>query len=298
MRKCKLVILSVLGIVLVTTDATNAVDAPKLTFKFTKANVPGAISTYPRGINTAGVMVGQYYDSAGHYHGYILNGKKLTELDDPEGTAGTTSATGLNPTEPISVVGFYTRSSDGFQAGFLYKKEKYTNIPAPKAYRSLTPRAINDRGAIVGVYNDSNGQAQPFLLEGKKYTTLNIPGAKFGFATGINNAGWIVLEWSDGNGHWQGSLTKDSGKTYKTINVPGAADSFPGGVNTAGDIIFEWHDSSGVAHCALSQKGKYYKFNYPKAVTSYAIGLNDESTVIGGYQLSTNDPYSGFKATY
>ncbi len=298
MRKYTRVILSTLAIALVTTLTVTAADAPKLTFKFTKASVPGAIQTYPGGINNAGVMVGQYYDSAGHYHGYLLNGKKLTELDDPEGKPGTTGANGLNPNGAISVVGYYTRSSDGIQAAFLYKNGKYTTIPAPKAYRGLNPLSINDSGTIVGVYNDSNGLARPFLLKGKKYKTLNIPGARFGFATGINNAGWIVLWWSDANGHVEGSLTKNYGKTYKTINVPGATDSYPGGVNSAGDIIFEWHDSSGIAHGALLQGGKYYKFNYPKAVSSYANGINDENTVIGGYKLSTNGPNAGFKATY
>src|SRR5271157_379465 len=85
--------------------------APLLTFKFHKLNVPGAAQTEPGGVNNAGVSVGAYVDTAGLAHGYILNGKSLTTLDDPNGMAGTTGANNLNPDGTISVVGSYTNSA-------------------------------------------------------------------------------------------------------------------------------------------------------------------------------------------
>jgi hypothetical protein len=83
-------ILCVLGLALASAVAATAGDAPKLSFTFTKANVPGAMQTGPGGINNAGVMVGGYVDKNSVSHGYILNGKKLTTLDDPKAMAGTT----------------------------------------------------------------------------------------------------------------------------------------------------------------------------------------------------------------
>jgi hypothetical protein len=71
-------ILCVLGFALACAVADTAADTPKLTFTFTKANVPGAMQTGPSGINNAGVMVGGYVDKNSVSHGYILNGKKLT----------------------------------------------------------------------------------------------------------------------------------------------------------------------------------------------------------------------------
>jgi hypothetical protein len=76
----------VLGCVLALMATATAEDAPPLTFKFTTVNVPGALQTYPLGVNNAGVSVGQYQDKNMGIHGYILNGKKLTKLDDPNGT--------------------------------------------------------------------------------------------------------------------------------------------------------------------------------------------------------------------
>jgi hypothetical protein len=137
-----------------------------------------------------------------------------------------------------------------------------------------------------------------FLLKGKKYTTLDVPGATEGTtAKAINDAGWIVLYGYDSNGA-NSFLTKNNGKTYKMINVPGAKASFAEGLNSAGDVVYEWADSGGADHVALSQAGKYYKFDYPKSVFTYGGGINDKNTIVGFYQTNLTGPVSGYKATY
>jgi len=297
MKNCKSILCVLAFALAFTVVAATAADAPPLSFKFTTVNVPGAMDTYPGGVNNAGVSVGEYLDSSGAAHGYILNGKKLTTLDDPKGEAGTTGGSNLNPDGAISVVGFYTNSS-GNSVGFLYKKGKYTDIPGPKGAVASSGNAINDSGAIVGEYVDSSVVAHGFLLKGKKYTTLNVPGAASTVATGINKGGWIVLYWVNSSGAVESSLTKNSGKTYKAINVPGAASTYALDLDAAGDVTYQWLDSAGASHGALLHSGKYYKFDYPKAVWTYGGGINDKSTIVGGYQATTGGPISGFKATY
>jgi hypothetical protein len=288
--------LRVLGFALACTVGAAAGDAPKLTFTFTKANIPGALQTHTYGVNNAGVMVGAYRDKSSG-HGYILNGKKLTNLDDPKAQPGSTIANGLNPNGAISVVGGYN-TPDGVPVGFLYKNGKYTDIPGPEGALQSFANSINDSGAIVGWYVDSSDVMHGFLLEGEKYTTLDVPGATEGTgAIGINTLGWIVLYGYNSTGA-QSALTKNNGKTYKTINVPGAVVSFASDLDSAGDVVYEWVDSSHAAHGALLQAGKYYKFNYPKAVFTYGGGINDKSTIVGWYQISNTGPVSGYKATY
>jgi hypothetical protein len=296
MKNCKS-LLCVLGVVLVFTLATTAADAPKLSFTFATANVPGAAQTFPGGVNNAGVTVGEYVDTAGAIHGYILKGKKATTLDDPKGV-GTTGGNNLNPNGAISVVGLYTNSA-GNSVGFLYKNGKYTDIPGPKAAVSASASAINDSGAIVGDYVDSAGVTHGFLLKGKKYTTLDVPGANgLTIATGINKGGWICLYWADSAGAIESSLTKNSGKTYKTINVPGAPSSVALDLDAAGDVSYEWIDSGGLGHGALLHAGKYYKFDHPKSVQTYGGGINDKNTITGGFQATSGGPFSGYKAVY
>ena len=59
MKNCRSM-LWVMGLALACTVGATAGDPPKLTFTFTKANVPGAMQTGPSGINNAGVIVGWF----------------------------------------------------------------------------------------------------------------------------------------------------------------------------------------------------------------------------------------------
>jgi uncharacterized membrane protein len=285
--------MSMLAFALTFAVAAAAADAPKLTFTFSQANVPGALQTIPFGVNNAGVTVGQYEDKATLLHGYILDGKKLTKLDDPKGTS--TACFSLNPNGAMAVVGYYINSK-GNAVGFLYQKDKFTDIPGPAGAKSSDASAINDFGAIVGSYTDSSNITHGFLLKGTAYKTLDVPGAIYTVGTGINNKGSIVLYWEDSKGVLESSIY--NGKTYKTFNVPGAiGGSAAQAINSAGDVVYQWGDSSGI-HGALLRAGKYYKFDYPKSVFTSGDGINDKNTVVGPYEAKTSGPFSGFKATY
>ena len=297
--KTKKTMLCVLGFMLLfTVAAASAADAPKLTFKFTTINVPGALRNVPDDINNAGVTVGLYVDSSDVQHGYILKGKNLTTLDDPNGT--NTAANGINFNGAVMVVGSYTNSSRN-SVGFLYKDGKFTDIPGPTGATSSYANGINDQGWIVGDYEDSRGNYHGFLLQGDTYTTLDRPGATGSFATGINNKGNIVLGWWSSIGvYYKGAITKDLGKTYHRLKVPhtGTLGSIPSDINNEGDIVFYWYETSRAHLSALLHAGTYYKFNYPKAYQSAGNGINDRNTIVGPYQLTEGGTVSGYKATF
>lgn len=213
-------LLCVFGLVpLFSVAVAGVADAPKLSFKFTKANVPGASQTYVAEINNEGVMVGQYRDSSGVYHGYILKGNNLVTLDHPNGT--NTSVSGINFNGAIAVVGYYTNSS-GNSVAFRYKPDtkQFADIQPPEGAASLYTGGINDQGWIVGGYVDASGVNHGFLLRGKKYTTLDVPDATATYAYGINNKGNITLTWVDSKDAYEGALYNYSAKTYTTIDVP------------------------------------------------------------------------------
>jgi uncharacterized membrane protein len=298
--KTNKLMLCVLGLVLVFTVASaSAADAPRLTFKFHTKNVPGAVQTFLFDINNAGVMVGQYEDSSGGYHGYILDGKKTT-LDDPKGIK--TAANGIKPNGAIVVVGAYTNNSTHQSMGFLYnaKTKKFKDITGPAHATSSGAIEINDEGWIVGQYADSSNKQHGFLLQGKKYTTLDVPTAIASGAYGINNKGKIVLTWVNSSGAYEGALTTNFGKTYTTINVPdtGPQGSFAECINNEGDIVFLWFDSSRLVHGALSHDGTYYKFSYPKVYESNAYCINDKNAIVGTYQTTYGGNWSGYVATF
>jgi len=165
----------------------------------------------------------------------------------------------------------------------------------------VAANAINDKGGIVGNYADSAGVQHGFLLKGGKYTTLTVSGGLGTVATGINNKGTIVAYYFVNSTGTLGSvMTTNNGKTFKKINVPGAGalGSGPLDINNENDVCYEWFDSSGLFHGALFHKGKYYKFDYPKAYESYGGGLNDKSTVAGGYIPTKGAVFQSFNATF
>jgi len=295
MKHCKSTA-CILGFVLALAAASTAADKPPLTFKFKKFTVPGAVQTNAGGINNTGVIVGQYEDKNLVLHGFILQGKKLTKLDDPNGTSGTTGASNLALDGPIAVVGTYTSSKTGAAVGFLYKGGKFTDIPGPAGATASSASAINDSGDIVGDYVDAKSVTHGFLLKKGKYTTLDPPGSLGTVATGVDKKDNVVMYWVNSGGTDESAYY--NGKTYKTINVPGETDSIATDINTAGDITYQVIDSAGNDHGALLHAGKYYKFDYPKSAFTFAGAANDHSTIVGGYRTTAQGNLIGFTASY
>ena len=122
--------------------ATGASQAPTLTFHFKDVNFPGAAGTSVYGINDAGVIVGQYYDKQGVFHGFKLDHGKGTTIDDPNGS--NTLCSDINSSDAI--VGQYTADPSGDNHGFLYENGKFTDI-APDKLSGAS--GINDNGYIV-----------------------------------------------------------------------------------------------------------------------------------------------------
>jgi hypothetical protein len=291
------VILWAMGFVLLLAIAAVAQDAPPLTFKFTKASVPGAVSTSAGGINNAGMSVGLYTDSKGVGHGYILKGSKFIKLDDPKAKTGTTAGSNIQY-NGTAVVGSYT-SKAGASVGFLYKAGKFTDVPGPKGNTGTSANAINDSAAIVGDYVDSAGNVHGFLLRGGKYTKVDVPGGFGTVATGVSNKGVIVVYYAvNSTGTVGSAITTNNGKTFKKINVPGAASSYALDLDNEGDVTYEWLDSAGLIHAALLHGGKYYKYSYPKAYETYGGGLNDKNMVAGGYVPTKGANFQAFNATF
>jgi uncharacterized membrane protein len=289
-------VLRVLAMFLAFACIATAADAPKLTFKFKTINVKGSQETDVYANNNAGVMVGEYFDSSGVQHGMILKGTKVTTIEDPNGTD--TAGYGINNVG--AVVGFYINSLGNGQ-GFLYYKGKFKDVGTGPVGNGSAAYGNNDKGEIVGTYVDSSNVQHGFLKKGKKYTTLDYPGATFTIAHSINNSGLITIIWGDSSGNEEGALY--DGKEYTLINVPGAVSSYPHKIDTAGDIVYSWADSNGNFHGELctncaSNSRTFYTVDDPKGAQARANGINDHRTIVGRFIPSGNTTFEGFKATY
>ena len=264
-----------MAVVLMAILATGVSAAPTLTFHFRDVKFPGAAGTSAYGINDAGIIVGQYYDSQGVFHGFKLDHGKGTTIDDPNGTD--TICYGINSSG--SIVGSYTSSSTGQNRGFLYKDGKFTDI-APGALSGAS--GINDNGIVVGeAANCLFCAGYGFVWNGHKFKKLVFPGAAYTSAGDINNHDVITIVAPDSNlvGH---SYLYRNGK-YTEVKVPGAVDSYLEGNNNSDDLVFAWDNgNSGTSHGALRYKGRFYKFDAPKGRNETApFQLNDHRQIVG-----------------
>lgn len=200
-----------------------------------------------------------------------------------------TLAEGINPgaTNPkMSIVG-----EDGAGTFVAHVSGKKT---VTETYRATTyphagaPIDINDLGQIVGEYVDGSGITHGFEVNGKTFTTIDVPfaGSKGTYPVSINNSGEIVGSWSN-EGIAQGFTLIEG--TYTSFNYPGATYTFGQDINSQGDIvgIYISPDSNGNQGFLLSG-GTYTSIEFPGAVNTEAIAINDSGVIIGVY--FTSDP--------
>jgi uncharacterized membrane protein len=181
----------------------------------------------------------------------------------------------------------------------------YSDITFPGSI-STSPSGINNKGDVVGSYQNSSG-VFGFLLSNGTYTTISCPAATTGtYAVGINENGVIVGYYTTAfkdygfvylNGEcknlaaFNGSVPYASGinnaghivgyyyvatdvthgfelvgKTYTDLSAPGATQTTAIGINLAGDISGSYFDTSGGEHGFLLRNGKYQTVDIPGAV--------------------------------
>jgi uncharacterized membrane protein len=97
-----------------------------------------------------------------------------------------------------------------------------------------TPKCVNNRGVIVGVYDDQNGQAHGFIYRDRTFRTIDVPRAVFTNAVGINDRGQIVgrFRYADNVDHRY--LLGDG--VFHRIDYPGSVGTIARDINDKGQI--------------------------------------------------------------
>ena len=142
------------------------------------------------GINNSGQIVGSYANASGPYNGYLLSGTEVTTLTGPEAT-GDTYAFGIN--DLGQVVGSF-QGADNNWFGYKYADGIYSTFSVTQAIPGefYAVLGINNSGVIVGNYSGSDNNMHGFIYVDGISTTLDFPGARYTWATGINDLGQIV----------------------------------------------------------------------------------------------------------
>ena len=292
---------SILGVSLVLMFvAVGIAAAPPLTFTFSDVHAnKTATETDTFGVNNAGIIAGDYVDSAGVQHGMILAGKKLTSVDHANCvntggfSAGAIAFYGVNSAG--AAAGWCASTKTGLDLGFVYSGGKFTNIKFPKS-TSTQAIGINDNGVVVGLYLDSSGVQHGFVKKGSKYTSIDISGDTSTEAWGVNNAGQIAVFAISSAGGYDSFIY--NGKKFKKVSDPnaGTTGTIIRSVNNKGDAAGAYFDSNSEEVGFLLHGGKYYDVKDPKASNNTRPdGVNDKLEIVGRY-TPTDGSNVGFKA--
>jgi hypothetical protein len=291
-----------LGVVLVLTFvAVGIAAAPPLTFTFSDVHAnKTATETDSYAVNAAGVIVGDYVDSSGIQHGMILNGAKLTTVNNKNcqttgGATGSISFFGVNSAG--TAVGWCISTKTGLDIGFVYSKGKFTTVNYPKS-NGTQLSGINDKGDVVGLWVDTALATHGFSKIGTKFANIDVKGDTNTVAWGINNARQITVYATNSASEFDAFLM--TGSKLKNIDNPkakGGLGTIVHTPNNKGDIDGTYYDSTGAERGWLLHLGKYYDVADPNGpIITRADGLNDKLEMVGRYTPSAGGNV-GFKAT-
>jgi hypothetical protein len=274
-------------------------------FTFSTINLPGfaagAIGTSARGINNSGQVVGDngiegfLYNKTGQYS--VFN----VPFQDAFGVGPRSiNASGI-------IVGYFT-SPTGTH-GFIKRDGTFTRIDVPGGTQTDL-KAVNNRGEILGFYQNAQQKGSVFLLKGGAFTIIGAPASLSG--SPIN--AWANAEFSGMNdsGHIVGTLPFvnpglcNSGFVYmggalKTIDVPDAKETFADGINNHDQIVGYYRADcmSGFHYVAargfLYVEGRFQELDVPGAQDTWPHGIDDSGRVVGTF--SDGNHWHGFIAT-
>ena len=185
----------------------------------------GCFGSGASNINALGIIVGGFEDNSGNFVHHVLvrsPAGKLKTFDVPGAGTGSYQGTGcpgcaLGLNQFGAIAGIYS-DANSVNHGFLRSPDgKSTTFDAPGAgtdsyegtgcFSDCTV-GLNDRGAITGVYIDTNFVYHGYLRSPEgKIVTVDPVGTTFTFPDAINDLGSITGYYVDANGVYHGFLT-------------------------------------------------------------------------------------------
>ena len=131
-------------------------------------------------------------------------------------------------------------------------------------------------------------RAESGLEKALDFTTIDVPGAVFTSASGINARGDIVGSYSDASGRSHGYVLRNG--EFTTIDFPDAAGAVvagtgAGGIGPSGEIVGTYtvvgEPGVNVHGYLLTKHGKFVAVNYPGHTNTIAQRILPDGTILG-----------------
>jgi probable HAF family extracellular repeat protein len=252
-------------------------------FHFATLDVPGAQASRAMGINAQGTIVGSFDDDNGT-HAFVFDGRTFTTIDVPGSPF--TQAKCINSRGEI--VGYYS-DSDGNLHGFGWFRGKFRFIDVSNSIETRS-EGITDAGLISGEYVDQDGNEHGYLLRGEIFQTIDVPNTFSTDVWMVSNDGWLTGDYSSAT-TVLAYVRTDQG-VYLTLDYPGAVADSARAINDRHEVVGRWDDDSLVpdqipcitqCHGFWWSKGEFRDIDFPGAIYTVALGINDQGVIVGRY---------------
>jgi probable HAF family extracellular repeat protein len=247
----------------------------------------GPFGTSVFGVNSSGVMVGNFGDTEDVIRGFVLRAGQWTTV-----TVGDSSGTSLNGVNSQGTAVGNFADDLGNSHGFTYAADgTITYLPDAAPGPFSAPQGINNQGAVVGVFWTQEMGFHGYSYEDGSFTYFDPPGSTYTWPTRISDSGTVCGYFIDAQDNAHGFL-RDKKGTFTQIDVPGALQTQVFGMNDHGDFVgFYWDGTTG--HGFLLRKGVSQTIDYPGATDTVALDINNAGDIVGTY----NGFSRGFLAT-
>jgi uncharacterized membrane protein len=255
-------------------------------------DVPGALQTTHSRDNNHGQTVGVYVEldasGAPRVHGFLMRGRHVTTIDVPG--AVVTNPLGVNDRGQVvgSWVGPDATPDPVFGQlkpahGFVWERGHVKTFDVPGAI-TTAGYEINNRGWIVGNYDDANRVTHGYVLRDGRFTTIDhprtpgkpdVPGTR---VVGIDDRGRLVGSYGDENGLLH-AWAWGKGR-FTDVEPPGALQSEASQINDRGQIVGRYLDARPKLVSFAYERGRYTRIEAPGRCDTAAFGLNDRGQVV------------------
>ena len=241
---------------------------------------PGAVYTYPTGINKAGQIVGEYGDNAGP-HSFLRNADRSIVAFDPPGAAGS-RATNINGSGEIT--GYWTSQTvPGYQSYFRDSGGNFTAFVVGTDEENWTLAfSMNDGGSIVGYYQEDFAYHGFARDPSGTISLFDPPGSVDTIPETINQSGTISGAYYDSASLIHGFILSPSGN-YTIVDVPGASGKGTVGavINDRGQLTGAYTDGPLERGYLRSAGGAYTTFALTAMRITGAFAINDIGQIAG-----------------
>jgi uncharacterized membrane protein len=171
-----------------------------------------------------------------------------------------------------------------------------TTIPAtPDLQAGTATIGINDRGEILGAYEDADRVGRHFVRDRKgRFETIDDPagGSDFDEYADINNRGEIVGFYNDPQGATTTGFLRSRKGRFTSIEVPGSQVTGPLKINDRRQVVGIYFEGS-TLHGFLWDDGDFTTIDVPGAEATAVLGINNRGEMVGSYTDAAG-AYHGF----